>query len=635
MPWVGNGKFGYAVLLIGIFLAPALVFWPVHQFEFVKFDDGIHVSGNPAMNPPTVAKIAAIWKKPYQGLYIPLTYTVWAVLAHFSPVVEIRGETRLSPLLFHVANWGLHSLNGVLLFLLFLRLTIPRFAAFLGCLMFLWHPLQVEPVAWISSLKDLLAGTGVLFALWQYVIAAQTVGAPRWRHYVLALIGFGLGALAKPAALVFPLLAGIVDLAILRRPWRVSLPAWAPWLLVSFFLGWVTKRQQPDALMEFVTPWVRRPFLMGDALTFYLAKLTFPIGLTLNYGRSPQRLLEQPWTYFAWLIPVLLTAALLWRTSRRRWLIPLALFVVYLLPVLGILPFYYQRYATVADRFVYLALMGPALALAWWLMEGKRWRVGVAVVWLVGLAILSRAQLEIWRDSRELVKHVARLNPRDPEVQYSLAVVYSEDSELPGETTVFRSSLAELEPEKRTERSRRDREQAAIYHYQEAIRLNPAHYQAHNNLGLVFRRIGKLQAAEMHFREATRLAPDSGDLFNNLGVVLAEQRRFSEAAAQFTRATELSPTNEKLHVNLGMAREGERRMLSAQAHYLRAIEINARSELARQKLADNLVEQGDYRRAIPQYETILRYSPENKTIQKKLAVAKTKLVPMTIPKGEP
>ena len=40
-----------------------------------------------------------------------------------------------------------------------------------------------------------------------------------------------------------------------------------------------------------------------------------------------------------------------------------------LLPVLGFIPFGFQHYSTVADRYMYTAMLGPALALAWGLAQ--------------------------------------------------------------------------------------------------------------------------------------------------------------------------------------------------------------------------------------------------------------------------
>ncbi len=60
-------------------------------------------------------------------------------------------------------------------------------------------------------------------------------------------------------------------------------------------------------------------------------------------------------------------AAWLWyQRTRVPWLVSTAgVFVAGLLPVLGLVPFAFQAYSTVADRYVYIAMLGPALALAW------------------------------------------------------------------------------------------------------------------------------------------------------------------------------------------------------------------------------------------------------------------------------
>src|SRR5215510_7315142 len=57
-----------ATLLILVTLA---VFWQVQGHAFVLWDDGLHVYDN----------IKAFWRAPYAELYMPLTYTLWALTA--------------------------------------------------------------------------------------------------------------------------------------------------------------------------------------------------------------------------------------------------------------------------------------------------------------------------------------------------------------------------------------------------------------------------------------------------------------------------------------------------------------------------------------------------------------------------
>ena len=67
-----------AALLMLVTLA---VFWQVHRFEFVQWDDGVHIFENPYLQSVTLDNILAFWRKPYAELYIPLTYTLWALTA--------------------------------------------------------------------------------------------------------------------------------------------------------------------------------------------------------------------------------------------------------------------------------------------------------------------------------------------------------------------------------------------------------------------------------------------------------------------------------------------------------------------------------------------------------------------------
>ena len=62
-------------------LVTIAVFWQVHNHEFVVWDDNVHVFENPYLNPVTFDHILTLWRAPYAHLYIPLTYTLWAMTA--------------------------------------------------------------------------------------------------------------------------------------------------------------------------------------------------------------------------------------------------------------------------------------------------------------------------------------------------------------------------------------------------------------------------------------------------------------------------------------------------------------------------------------------------------------------------
>src|SRR5665213_416951 len=73
----GRGWMAPALLI----LATLVVFAPVCAAGFVYWDDNLNVFKNAALNPPTLHSVAHFWWDPYLDLYIPLTYTVWGLLA--------------------------------------------------------------------------------------------------------------------------------------------------------------------------------------------------------------------------------------------------------------------------------------------------------------------------------------------------------------------------------------------------------------------------------------------------------------------------------------------------------------------------------------------------------------------------
>src|SRR5262249_38527157 len=126
----------------------------------------------------------------------------------------------------------------------------------------------------------------------------------------------------------------------------------------------VARIVQPSESQVAALPLWARPFIAGDALAFYLYKLFVPMRLAMDYGRRPGVVLARGWIYAAWLGPWIICLGALRCRRRAPWLLAgFGIFVTALLPVLGLIPFNFQAYSTVANRYAYVAMLGPALAL--------------------------------------------------------------------------------------------------------------------------------------------------------------------------------------------------------------------------------------------------------------------------------
>src|SRR5688572_7981596 len=161
-----------------------LTFARVVTYEFLDWDDFDNIVRNPDLNPPTPRSVAAYWAKPHMSLYIPVTYTVWGAVAAVSGLGEPDAlGVRLNPMQFHAVNVLIHVVAAVLAFDVLRLLVSHDLPALLGALLFALHPVQVEPVAWVSGTKDVLSGALALAAIGQYVRYARlSNGAGSVRH---------------------------------------------------------------------------------------------------------------------------------------------------------------------------------------------------------------------------------------------------------------------------------------------------------------------------------------------------------------------------------------------------------------------------------------------------------------------
>jgi Tfp pilus assembly protein PilF len=508
------------VLVVAVTL---VVFAPIVTHDFVTWDDPEFVYANPRLFPVTPAGLARVWLEPNA-----LTYTTYVLLSAFPAAGTI------DPRVVHATSLLLHAAAALATWMLLVHLVHDPTAAALGALLFALHPLQVEPVAWATGLKDVLSGLFGVLALGAWVRAAADE-RPR-----LLPAGTGwlvLALLAKPTAVVVPLMAAVLDVTLLGRSWRASLRALVPWVVVALVFGVLVVQGQAEALRDAPPPWTR-PLIAVDALAFYARLLVAPVALGPDYGRTPSAVLDAGWTHAALLgVAALVVLAVVWR-ARRPWLTAsVSLFVAGLLPVLGLTPFLFQRYSTVADRYCYLALLGPALALAALAARpsGSHGRrpatLALAAVVLAVLGVLSARQLTVWRDSPSLLQHGVRVNPSSWALYENLGGVLADRNDLERAVAAYRESIR-LRPGNPSAHYNlgtvlfaQGRTDDAIAAWTETLRLDPGFVLAHYNLGSALAARGQVDAAEPHFEEAARLAPEFAPARQALGQIEAWRKQ--------------------------------------------------------------------------------------------------------------
>lgn len=576
-------------LILGMILIALFVFGKVTTYQFLNWDDDIHIYANPYLKKFTLSNFLHFWKRPHEGLYIPLTYTLWMVQAKLSGIFP-------PPFIFHLTNLIFHILNMLIVFLILRLLVKDDWSASAGALLFAIHPMQVESVAWISEFKGLLSAFFSLISIWQYTIYGSiSTNKEKWRkikqrvrppniHYFIATISFALAILAKPNAIAVPLVAGIINHSLLKRKLGESIQELLPWVILTLPVIALTKFAQPEAAENFTPNLLQRLLIAGDAITFYANKLILPVSLGPDYGRTPKSILQSQWIYFTGVLPYLLSAILAWKKSKQWLVATIGIFAASLLPVLGFVPFSFQSISTVADRYIYLAMLGSALGIAWILCNQRNVVVrATCIFFLATLGIWSFHQIEHWKNSYVFFNHALAVNPNSIPAHNNLGNLLRDEGNI----------------------------EEAITHYKKVLSLNPNDSIAHSNLGYALQKEERFEEALFHYQEALKIRPDYPEVLNNLGQILYMKGKLDEAITYYRKSIMLNPESPQVHNNLAVALERKGKPKEALTHYIEAIRLKPDYVNAHYNLANFFHRQGEFNEAIKHYREVLRLNPNH------------------------
>lgn len=516
---------GYRHTLAAVALAAlaGALFAPAIGFRFIAFDDDQYVYGNPVVQRGlTLETVNSALGDVVSAHWHPLTMLSYLVDA------EIFGMKAWG---FHLVNVLLHALNSALVFLVLRGMTGAFGPSAFVAALFAVHPLHVEPVAWISSRKDVLSTAFWLLCLGAYTRYARTL-SPGW--YLTMIACFVLGLLSKSILITVPFLMLVLDYWPLRRfapddlltrdgrrkiagLLAEKLPL-VP--LVALFLWANAVAQRGSGNMNTGgIPFPRRLANAAAAYANYLLDFVWPAGLGAYYplpqgGHPPGVIVLST----AVLVVISVIALLSWR--RRPFLLTGWLwFLGTLVPVIGLVQLGSQARA---DRYMYVPFIGLGIMAAWTAADAftrrPKFRAAAAVTGIGACVVVTSAQLQHWRDSETIFRHTLAVTKGNYHIHYNLG--------------------RELE--------RQGRVDEAVAEYEKALAVLPDHPHSNNNLGSIYARRGDFAAAAARYEAALRGRPDDPVILCNLAMAyadLGDLDRAREAAAQAQRiAPDLSIT---------------------------------------------------------------------------------------------
>jgi tetratricopeptide (TPR) repeat protein len=510
----------------------------------------------------------------------------------------------------HFTNVLLHTLAVLLLFLFLQQVTgAPWRSAFVAAV-FAVHPLRVESVAWIAERKDVLSG--VFFMLTLLAYARYVSGERSSLRYLLVAFFFALGLMSKPMLVTLPLVLLLLDYWPLCRFGSHSLRTGANFARRSTFSRLVAEKI-PLFLLSFlsslVTWWAQQAFMRSTkeiplvlrvenaivSYVRYLRQLLWPADLAPFYPH-PQATLPLLVVIAATAVLIAISAVVLYYRRKRPYLTTgWGWYLIMLLPVIGLVQVGDQA---LADRYTYLPQIGIVLAITWTAADAtagirqlQSFVTFTAVAVTVTLAWCACHQTCYWRNSESLWLQTLAVTKNNDLAHNNLGSVWWKSGRVDD----------------------------AIREYQAALKITPESPVARNNLGSAFLKQGKVVEAIEEFRRVLSRDPQSITGRFNLAGALLRSGRATEAVAEYEKVLAIKPDFAQAHLALGHALMRSERLDDAIAQFKIAVQLQPGHAHARNSLATAFAAKQQWGEAIRCWRETLEIDPNNVAAQSGLA----------------
>ncbi len=515
------------------------VFYQVHSFGFVNFDDPEYICDNPNIQAGiTLKTIEWAFTASYAANWHPLTW-----LSHILDC-QLFG---LNPAGHHIVSLIFHLANTLLVFLIFKRMTNALWQSAFVAALFALHPLHIESVAWITERKDVLSTFFWLLTMAAYL---RYVKRPNIARYLLTLLVFAAGLMTKPMLVTLPFILLLLDYwplariplgqnkkqtntSLQRRIFYSLIREKIPFFALSAVSGVITFLAQRSGEATVSLDLFPLKFRIINAIisySAYIEKMFWPVRLAFFYPH-PGENVSILYAAISSVFLLTITIVILRFSKNHRYLFTgWFWYIGTLVPVIGIVQVGSQA---MADRYSYITLTGLFIIIAWglpellakWLSAAPQRKIAL---WITSLAVLSVLtvctyfQTRYWKDSIVLCQHALEVTKDNLPAHFGItpnllkqgryeeaAWHYSEAIRIKPDSPMALDGLA-------VALCYLGRIDEAIVYYEKALKIQPRYTMAHNNLGMAFCRQGKFEQAIVHFKQALEIDPQYTDARNNL-----------------------------------------------------------------------------------------------------------------------
>jgi len=412
----------YQTLLV-LFILAFITFQRAFVSSFVYWDDDVFIIRNEILKMGLFDAIATSFSSYFHGDFLPLT-----ILSYWFDT-QIFGFNWAA---IHAINIVYHFINITLLYWFLLRFTKNWEWTTFICLLFTIHPLQAEPVIWISERKSLVSGMFTIASLLLYLKFIET-GSKKTLAW--SMVNYIASILSKTTGILLPVLFFFLDIFYGKTKFKVALLRLTPSAIligavaVLRTISYDNSTPGVVAAMWDPTRLAEVPYMAFSAIFFYFEKFFWPEHLSALYDFYMSTPAYKLRAMFGLLI-IGSISLFLWRRKDTIGFFFLLLFLLFMAPVLQIVP----RANFVNDRYMYLPIIGMAgLVVVVWQALAEKFKFNFShtirttgVVLLVPLSAICLQQTRIWENNLTFWEHTVQHNPLNILARNALGLEYHE-----------------------------------------------------------------------------------------------------------------------------------------------------------------------------------------------------------------
>jgi tetratricopeptide (TPR) repeat protein len=507
-------------------------------------------------------------------------YHFYRPLLIFSYLVDYS-LWKLNVVGYHLTNTLLHILAVLAIYWLVNLLYEDRLLSLLASMFFVVHPVHTEVVSYISGRADILV---LLFMLLSFIFYLKSSRSKIRGTYILMVLSCICAFLSKESTVTLPLLLLLYHFTFRKK---IRLTRFLPIVAITglYILLKASLSGSSLAPVSSLASLFRRIPGFFVAFTNYLRLMLVPFNLHMEYGNKLFRLTESRAMLGAAILLSLVVYLFKERKNRGLIFFSASWFFLTLLPVsntLFPLTFY------MAERWLYLPSIGFFLILAKLFTYLYRTRNLRILALLLTAALLSFysyltiRQNNYWREPLTFYERTLEYAPDSARIHNNLGIIYH----------------------------RMGREEEAVALFRKALEIDPDYPEAYNNLGNASNALGKREEALALYKKALEIDPDFALAHNNLGNAYAILGKREEALASYKKAIEADPNYAEAYYSLGNAYSGLGKTEDALALFKKTVELNPYHPGAHYNLGNAYSSLGKSEEALASYKKAIEINPD-------------------------